>query len=116
MPTDVPKFITELDAGVFEKKIAVALGEVSAAVMDHEKAGSVTIKFDLAQLGSSNQVMIKHKLSFVKPTNKGKVSEENNTESPMYIGKSGYLSMFPEDQTQMFTKTGAINSDVGTEK
>lgn len=109
MPTDVTKFIGELDAGVFEEKISRALAEVSAAVIDNDKAGSVTLKFDLKRIGSSYQVAVKHKLSYVKPTSKGKVSEENSTETPMHVGAKGYLSMFPEDQSQMFTKTGDVN-------
>jgi len=116
MSTDVQEFISELDASIFEQKVAQALGEVSAAVIDNNAAGSVTLKFDFKRIGSSYQVMVKHKLSFVKPMPKGKATEENTTETPMYIGVNGYLSIFPEDQTQMFTKKGAINNDVPENK
>ena len=109
MPTDVTKFIEELDAGVFEEKVSRALAEVSASVIDHNKTGSVTLKFDLQRIGSSYQVAVKHKISSVKPTSKGKVSEENSTETPMHVGAKGYLSIFPEDQSQLFTKNGDIN-------
>ena len=109
MPTDVTRFIQELDAGVFEEKVSRALAEVSASVIDNNKTGSVTLKFDLQRIGSSYQVAVKHKLSYVKPTSKGKVSEENSTETPMHVGAKGYLSIFPENQTQLFTKTGGVD-------
>jgi len=111
MSTDIPIFISELDAGVFEQKLAVALAEVSAAVIDHDKKGSVNITFDLSRISNSHQVAIKHKLTFSKPTSKGKVSEENTTETPMYVGTKGYLSMFPENQSQFFTKSGDVTKE-----
>jgi len=111
MPTDVHNFIDELGAGVFEKKVAIALGEVSAAVIDNDKKGSVTLKFDIARIGSSHQVTIKHQIAQVMPTKYGKKAEENTTETPMHIGRNGYLSVFPEDQTSLLDIHGGITEE-----
>jgi hypothetical protein len=49
-------------------------------------------------------VSIKHKLTYKRPTPKGSVAEDNTTETPMHVGTRGRLSLFPEDQTDMFGK------------
>lgn len=36
---------------------------------------------------------IKHKLSYVRPTNRGKISEEDTTETPMYVNRGGRLTI-----------------------
>ncbi len=74
--TDVQAFIGELDGGVFETKI------------------------------DENRVKIKHKLSYVRPTNRGKISEEDTTETPMYVNRGGRLTILQEDQGQLLTLAG----------
>lgn len=109
MSTEVPQFIADLNAGVFEQTLALALSEVAAAVIDNGSTGHVTVKFDLRQISQSTQVAVKHKLSYTRPTSSGKRSEEATHETPMYVGKGGKMTFFPENQNQMFTKTGEIN-------
>ncbi len=47
---------------------------------------------------------IKHKLSYVRPTNRGKISEEDTTETPMlYVNCGGRLTILQEDQGQLLT-------------
>ncbi|EKQ6287723.1 hypothetical protein [Escherichia coli] len=84
--TDVQAFIGELDGGVFETKIGAVLSEVASGVM--------------------NRVKIKHKLSYVRPTNRGKISEEDTTETPMYVNRGGRLTILQEDQGQLLTLAG----------
>ncbi len=48
-----------------------------------------------------NRVKIKHKLSYVRPTNRGKISEEDTTETPMYVNRGGRLTILQEDQGQL---------------
>lgn len=112
MTTNVTKFIEELDAGVFEEKLSRALSEVAAGVIDHNKPGKVTVTLDLKRIGDSYQVAVDHKLAFVRPTARGKVTEENSTKTPMHVGKQGRLSLFPEDQTQMFDMHGKVNDSI----
>jgi hypothetical protein len=103
--------IGDLDAGVFAQKMEAALSDVAAGVVSTGKVGKVTITFDLKQIATSNQVSVKHKLSYVKPTEKGKVSEENTTETPMHVGVRGKLSLYPESQPDLYrsddSRTGA---------
>ena len=113
MTTDVQELMADLDAGVFSEKLGKALSDVAAAVIDHNKSGQVTITLNLKRIGSSYQVAIGHKLAFTRPTARGKVSEENATETPMHVGEGGKLTLFPEGQGQMFTKTGAVDTATG---
>lgn len=104
--TDVAAFFEDLDAGIFAQKIGRALSEVAAGVVDNGKAGKVTITFNLKQIGSSHQVAVDHTLTYTKPTNKGKLTEENTTTTPMHVGSGGALSFFAENQNQLFSKKG----------
>ena len=101
--TDVNQFMSEIGGGVFAEQIASALSDVAANVMLHNKAGKVTISFDLKKMnGDTGQVMIKHKLDYKVPTNRGQRTETGTTETPMYVGRAGKLSLFNQSQQDMF--------------
>lgn len=102
--TNVHDFLGELDAGIFEQKLATALSDVALGVLNHDKQGTVKLEFTLKKMDSDNpQVQIQHKLSFVKPTKRGKSSEEDTTATPMYVHRGGALSVTPDkDQMPMF--------------
>lgn len=96
--TDVNALFDDLDAGVFREKLARALSDVAAGVVQNGNAGKVTVTFDMKQIGDSSQIDMAHKLSYTAPTAKGKRSEENTTKTPLYVGRGGKLSLFPENQ------------------
>lgn len=94
---NIPDFIGELDAGLFENKLATALSEVALGVLANDKQGKVTVEFSFKKMDSDNpSVQIQHKLSYTKPTKRGKSSEEDTTATPMYVHKGGVLSVTPE--------------------
>lgn len=107
--TVVPDFIGELDGGVFENKISMALSEVAFGVLNNGQKGKVVITLDIDRMSNSveeKRVMIKHKLAFVRPTPRGKSSEEDTTETPMYVNRGGKLTILQEDQGQLFSLAG----------
>lgn len=107
--TVVPEFLGELDAGIFENKISAALNAAALGVLNNGGKGKVTIEFDLSRMSNSmeeKRVMIAHKLKFTTPTPRGKSSEEDTTETPMYVGKGGKLAIMQEGQGQLFTIKG----------
>ncbi|WP_127958029.1 hypothetical protein [Serratia microhaemolytica] len=107
--TNVPDFLGELDAGVFMNKISAALNATALGVINSGGKGKVVLTFDLDRLSNSieeKRVNIKHQLKFVTPTPRGKVSEEDTTETPMWVGKGGKLSILQEEQGQLFTIGG----------
>ncbi|MFZ7235830.1 hypothetical protein ACLSZ3_04645 [Avibacterium gallinarum] len=66
-------------------------------MINHDKQGEVSIKFSLKRMDSDNpQVQISHKVTYTKPTKRGKSSEEDTTATPMYVHKGGALSVSPE--------------------
>jgi len=99
---NIVELIGDLDAGVFGQKMEHALHSVAEGVVATGRAGKVTITFDIKQIANSRQVAMKHKLSFIRPTNNGKTSEENTTETPLHVGVRGKLTLFPESQPDMF--------------
>ncbi|MBK5075171.1 hypothetical protein I2492_19420 [Budviciaceae bacterium CWB-B4] len=107
MTTNVKEVFSDLDAGIFENKIGVALSEVAQGVLKHRQKGSVTIEINLEAMNEM-QVMLSHKLKFSKPTSRGKSSEEDTTHTPMYVGRGGKLSLQLEDQGQLFGKDGKV--------
>ena len=103
--TNIPEFIGELDAGVFENKLSAVLNDVAKGVMNTRAKGEVTIKLSFSPM-DENRVKISHKLTFVIPTPRGKTSEEDTTETPMYVNRGGKLTILPEDQGQLFDIKG----------
>lgn len=94
----------ELDAGVFINKVTRGLADVALGAVTTSKTGKIVLTFDVKQIGTSNQVNIKHHIKTVKPTANGKVTEENSTETPVYVGTGGTLTIFPDKQEKMFGK------------
>lgn len=112
-PTNVTAFFEDLYGGVFAEKLAAVLSEVATGVTTQDrKGGKVTIDLSFSKIGNGAQVNIAHKLSYSVPTMRGKKSEEDTTETPMYVGSGGALTLFPENQGQMFDKSGAVKSEV----
>lgn len=106
--TDVTEFLSDLDGGVFERKLSVALSQAAAAVTDHDKVGEVTVKLSFKKVPGTSQVTCSHLLTYQRPTSSGKVREEDKRSTVLHVGKYGRLSLVPENQTDMFkaTRTG----------
>ena len=102
--TDVAEFISDLDGGVFERQLSVALSQSAAAAVDNQKQSEVTLKFTLKPIRGTSQVHVAHTLVFKKPTSTGKTIEDTNQTTTLHVGKFGRLSLVPETQTEMFAK------------
>ena len=113
--TDVTQFLEDLDGGVFIQKLARALSEVAGGVVDNNDKGRIDIQLNLKRIGQSYQVNIGHTLKYTVPTLRGKISEEDTTETPMHVNTGGKLSIFPEHQNQLFTRTGEPETTPKTE-
>ncbi|MCE0117993.1 hypothetical protein LVT75_09420 [Klebsiella variicola subsp. variicola] len=115
--TNVPDFLGELDAGVFINKIAGALNTTALGVLNNGSKGKVVLTFDIDRMGNSieeKRVMIKHKLQYITPTPRGKVSEEDTTETPMFVNRGGKLTILQEDQGNLFTLGGDPDAKLRT--
>ncbi|WP_279047297.1 hypothetical protein [Cedecea davisae] len=110
--TVVPEFLEELDAGVFINKIAASLNNTALGVLNNGGKGKVVLTFDLERMGNSveeKRVKIKHKLQYTTPTPRGKATEEDTTETPMWVNRGGKLTILQEDQGQLFGINGAAD-------
>ncbi len=106
-PTDTTEFLQELNGGAFASQIGHALSEVAAGVVDHGKAGKITITLDFSQIGDSHQVKIKHKLDYKVPTKRGTRSENTSLDTPMHVGTGGKITLFQEKHDQLFSRDEA---------
>ena len=60
----------------------------------------------IAHVKEGVDLALKHKLNYVTPTPRGKASEEDTTETPMYVNRGGRLTILQEDQGQLLTLAG----------
>ncbi len=91
--TDVDEVLSELDGGMLERMLSIALSQTAAAVIDREKVGELTIKFKLEKIAGTHQLRLAHTLKFTKPTMTGRSSEETEGATVLHVGKYGALSL-----------------------
>ena len=99
--TNVDEFIEELGAGVFKAKLAKILSDAALATVLYgigNKKGKVSIEFTFQQIGENEQVVVSHKLCSSLPTKRGKKSEEDITDTPMFVGKGGVMTIGPPEE------------------
>lgn len=53
--TNIAELLGHLNAGVFEEQINTALSDIAANVCTHGKKGELVLRFNIKQIGSSNQ-------------------------------------------------------------
>lgn len=96
--TDISKILPEMSAGVFEAQINRALSDVAANVVTHGKKGEVVLKFKMARIGNSHQLVLTHGIKSVVPQERGKITEETESETPFHVARGGALELFPHEQ------------------
>jgi hypothetical protein len=95
--TDVESFVTDLEGGLAAQQLSVALSETAAAVVDHNKKGSVTLKLDFELIKGTRQVRVEHKVTFERPTSTGKAGETASGASVLHVSKGGRLTLAQPD-------------------
>lgn len=93
--TNTEQLLQDLDGGVFAEKIGRALSEAATGTVLTGKRGEVTVTFKLKRIGESSQVECAHAIKYLIPTEKGKITEENTTSTPLHVGQRGALTLFP---------------------
>lgn len=94
--TNVEDFLGELNAGILVNQLGLILSEAALATVLHgkgNKKGKVNLELSFSQIGENDQVVVAAKLSKSVPTQRGKKSEENVTDTPMFVGKGGVLTI-----------------------
>lgn len=101
--TDVQEFLSNLEGGVLQEALGNILSDIAFSVRNNDSRikGRVNLSLSFEKL-NDNQVMITHKIDFKKPTSKGSISEDRESQTPMYVNKGGELSIFSKDQGDMF--------------
>lgn len=110
-PLSAPEFTAvyeELDAGIFDRKVSHAMAQTAMAVVnadDKNKKGRVTIEYEIERIGDGAQINMTHKLTYVRPTLRGKVQETDSTQTLLYVGKGGKMTITPDTQMDLIPKT-----------
>lgn len=112
--TDVGTFITDLDGGVFDRKLSIALSKVAAAVIDNNRAGEVSIKFAFKKIEGTSQVTCEHTLKFSAPTMDGKSGEEEKRVTVMHVGRFGRVTLAPEQQLSFLDRNATVTTQSGS--
>lgn len=105
--TDLPSLLADLNAGVFEQQLNTAISDIAANVCTHGKKGELIVKFSFKRIGDSNQVAMTHAIKSVVPMARGRIIEESASDTPLHVGRGGKLSLYPEQQAEMFPKKDA---------
>lgn len=97
--------LAEIDAGIFEKKIAAALADAGKAAITHGKQSKIVLSLSFDQIDTSHQVSVTHKITTTIPHLTGKNTDEDTKKSPLHVHTDGGMSIFTEDQLGFsFTK------------
>ena len=109
---DILRTIAELDAGALEADLRAAAGDVATAVRDLESKvqGKLNLTLTFTRAKGSGQLVIAHKMSYQKPTETGKLSEESCGETAVYVNGRGHCTILPEAQMG-FDFTPARNNE-----
>ena len=94
-------FLADLDGGIFEIKTLEALKDTALHVVETGKKGKVVIELTLSRISESSQITVLSKLKADTPKPKGRIIEENETETPMYVTAKGVLTPFPQHQLDL---------------
>lgn len=100
----------ELDAGIFLTKLSAAMRDTALGVVENHRKGKVLLELSLEQQGDSNQVLMAHKLRYDKPTQRGKLIEENTTSTPLWVSANG-LTLLPDSQGDLFAQADREETD-----
>lgn len=104
------QMLGELNGGTFLEQVVTAFKATALGTVVHGdkgKKGEVTLKFDMQRIGETTQLAVKHSLSFSQPTSRGKRSEVGTTETPLYVGRTGVLTVLPNDTRPLFAEADA---------
>lgn len=107
--TSIGELMDSFDGGALGERIAKALAETARGVVLSEKKakGSVTVTFDVVQIGDTQQVHIDHTVAFKRPTPRGSCTETHKTGTPMYVTSRGVLTLLPPQPNGELPFSGA---------
>jgi hypothetical protein len=91
----------ELGAGSLESQATLALRNIAKAVHAYDAnktKGALRIDLKIERARGTGQLLVTSRLAYTQPTGAGKLSEETNEETLMYLNADGSLSVVPAAQ------------------
>ena len=91
--TKVDNFLSELSAGILTEKLGHILSKAAEAATVNRKQATVSMTLTLKPVGESSQVIVSAKLANSVPTKRGKSTEDDTTDTPMFVGIGGEMTI-----------------------
>lgn len=91
--TNVDDFVGELEGGIFKERLAIMLTEAALGAVLHNRKGKVSVNFDISRVNESGQVMVSANMKNTKPTKRGEITEAVKSDTPMWVGKGGVITI-----------------------
>jgi hypothetical protein len=110
----VDSFFDGLDNGSFKIAIGTVLTDLCRNVLHCDKAGSITLKFDVkTAIGDDQKVTVAHSIKSKIPTKDGSRGEDYMKATSFYLDADFNLSRAPRNQGSLITEDGDV-ADKGT--
>lgn len=109
--TDVTQMIGELNGGQVEQMLNIALSDAALNTLTHDKTSEVSLSIKMSRIGDSNQVSAVATVKYKVPTKRGSRSEDYATDTPLYVGAGGKLSVTPDNQIDIFKGRSRAEED-----
>lgn len=92
--TPIEDFLPELNGGVLQEKYEMFLSQIALATRQYggKKKGKLTLEITFEELNDC-QIKLKHKIQAVTPSMRGHKLEVDTTETPMFVGRGGRMSI-----------------------
>lgn len=99
---DNTKILEDLDAGMFQQKIAAAMTDAGRAAIGYAKNSKVTIVLTYHPISNTRQCQVTHQISSDVPHEFGNTVDKDTKTTPVYIHDDGRQSITPQNQKDMF--------------
>lgn len=99
-PTQACQLLADLDAGLFERKLAAAITQAALGVINPMSGGvaKVTIDLKLKRISAGREIKMEHGVTCKIPTPHGEKTEKDFTETVVYVNAGGNITILPETQ------------------
>jgi hypothetical protein len=99
----ITQTLSELDGGSLDSMASHALRLVAESVrdLDGKAKGKLSITLTIERTKGSGQLLVSHKVSFSRPTETGRATEDASGDTLMYIDAKGALSVTPSNQLSL---------------
>jgi hypothetical protein len=99
-PTPFDELLGDLQGGTVLEKLCHLASACGLATALNGKQSKLTLELTFKRIGETNQLATDHMVKVALPTERGKLTEEDTTQTVLHCNKGGLLTLVPEEQGQ----------------